>query len=275
MNEDQPMNEAPRTPVDGTSGEGTAERYIHTELKRAKDSLLRTQIISSLAVVLLGGYTLYVTSRFREAMQPQEAAKIAQGLVAQRLDDGGVQFADYVKKEVPNYFRQAPDYAIKRLPEFRQELEERVNTSIETYAKQSSEQLGGEVDKFLENNKEAVGTLIKDGQNPEATAKINAELKNVFVKYLDEPAPDGESMKAKLDKALDVLKKVEARTKRLAMAKDLNPAEKNAKKAIAVLLKTVHDKRVEEGQTDAIAPKMVDQARGQVQSAIENSAAAR
>lgn len=263
MNEDLPVNEAP-----APTGGGVAERYIATELKKAKDSLLRTQIISAAAVVLLGGYTVYVTSRFRASLQPQEAATIAKGLVAQRLDEGGVQFADFVKKEVPSYIRQAPDYAIKRMPEFRQEIEQRVNTSIETYAKQSSEQLGGEVDTFLQNNKESVGELLKDGQNPAATAKINAELKTLFVKYLDEPGPGGsESMKAKLDQALDVLKKVETRIKRLASAKDLTPSEKNAKRAIAVLLKTVHDKRVEEGHTDAIAPKMAEQARDAIQNA--------
>ena len=174
------------------------------------------------------------------------------------------------------YIRKAPDYAIEQLPEVRQQLEQRVNQEIETYAKQSSEQLGQQVDTFLENNKDSVGDLLKDGQDPEATAKMNSELKALFVRYLEEPGKDGgESIKTKLDHALEVLKKVEARMKRLATAKDLTPAEKNAKRAIAVLLKQIHDKRMEEGHEDGIAPKAVEQARTNVQAAVENENANR
>lgn len=271
-NENAPMANDPI--VDRTSGEGVAEQYIRTELKRARDGLLRTQIISALVVLGLGGYTIWATSRFRAALQPTEAATIAKGLVSDRLETGAVQFADYVKKEVPNYIRKAPDYAIERLPEFREGLEGRVNREIETYAKSSSEQLGQQVDTFLENNKESVGTLLKDGQNPETTAKMNAELKALFVRYLDEPMPNGgESMKAKLDQALEVLNKVDARMTRLATAKDLTPAETNAKRAIAVLLKQIHEKRMDEGHEDAIAPKVIEGVRTNVQAAVESGGA--
>ena len=278
MNEDgTPMVDPTPDPLRGApgSGEGVAENYVHGELKKAKDSLLRTQIISALAVVLLGGYTLYVTSGFRRAMEPKEAATIARGLVSQRLSEGGPQFADYVKREVPALLRQAPDYALKELPNIRTEVENRVSTDIERYAKESSERLGGEVDKFLENNKESVGQLIKDGQDPTATAKINSELKAVFVRYLDEPAGGGESMKAKLDAALKMLKQVESRMKRLASAKDLTPKEQNAKRAIAVLMKTVTQKRLAEGHLEAPGPKAVREAGQRVRGAVEQAAANR
>ncbi|RYD19453.1 MAG: hypothetical protein EOP88_18920 [Verrucomicrobiaceae bacterium] len=174
-NDNIPVNEAPTT-----TGEGVAERYVDSELKKAKGSLLRTQIGSVLAVLILGGYTMYLTNRFKASLEPHEAATIAQGLVAQKLDDGSVQFADYVKKEVPNYIRQAPDYAKKQLPEYRQQIETRVNTEIENYAKQTADQLGAELDKFLDQNKEAVGELLKNGQDPAATAKITGQMKELF-----------------------------------------------------------------------------------------------
>ncbi len=261
----------------GGSGEGIAERYVDEELRKAKSSLLRTQIGSVLAVLVLGGYMLYITQRFRASLEPHEAATIAQGLVSQKLDQQGGELAEYVKKEVPNYIRQAPDYALKELPNFRTGIQGRVDTEIKTYAKSSSERLGGEVDKFLEANKEGVGEMLKNGNDPAAAAKINAGLKEVFVKYLDEPIPGpngapGESAKAKLDGALDILTKVEARMKRLATAKDLTVAEQNAKRAIAVLLKTVEEKRVEEGRTEAIAPAAIEGARARVGEAVTNAA---
>ena len=253
-----------------TAATTNAEKYVKTELKRAKDALLRTQIGAAIAVFALGGYTLHLTSKFRASMEPKEAATIAQGLLAQKVDEGGTQIAEFVKAEVPKVIRQAPDYAMKQLPEFRQQLTSEVTTEVERYAKESSEQLGGHVDKFLEENKEAVSQLILDGGHYDATVQINRELKKLLVAQLEQPTPDGESIKAKLDHSLDTLNKVEARMKRLATAKDLTPAEKHAKRAIAVLLKTVHDKRVEEGHEDGIAPKLVSQAGEAVKTVVES-----
>ena len=265
--DDLPINEAP-----ATTGEGVAARYVDSELKKAKGSLLRTQIGSVLAVLILGGYTMYVTGKFRESLQPTEAATIAKGLVADKLNDGGVQFADYVKKEVPAYIRQAPDYAKKQLPEYRQQIETRVNTEIDKYATQTSEQLGSELDKFLDQNKEAVGELLKNGQDPAATAKITGNMKELFVGYLNETPQGGESIKTKLDQALDILTRVDARMKRLATATDLTPSEKSAKRAIAILTRQIHTKRMEEGHEDAIAPKVIQQAGDAIKSQAQDSA---
>ena len=256
MNEDQNPPHSDPLPYDPVPGDGVApaamdgmvaERYVSTELKKARGSLLRTQLFSGVFVLLIGGYVFYVTNRFRQSLEPREAATIAQGLISQRVDDQGIQLADYVKKEVPAYIRSAPDYALKELPGFRTQIEDRIQNDIETYAKQSSDRLGTEVDTFLEKNKESVGALIKDGQDPAATAKMTGEMRALFVRYLSETNAGGESLKAKLDGSLDALKRAETRMARLATAKDLTPQEKNAKRAIAVLLRTVHMKRMETG----------------------------
>ena len=65
---------------------------------------------------------------------------------------------------------------------------------------------------------------------------------------------------------------VQARMKRLATAKDLTPAEQNAKRAIGVLMKTVVAKRTEEGLTGAVAPDAVRQAGEQIRGAVQGAA---
>lgn len=262
------VNEAPLA----DPGAPVAERFVDKELKEAKKSLLYSQIGSVLAVLLLGGYTLYITTEFRKRLEPKEAATIAQGLVSQKIDQQGPELANYVKEEVPKYIRQAPDYVLKELPSYRQDLQKRANDAIEKYAKESSVRLETQIDSFLENNKESVGALIKNGQDPAATAKINEELKGVFVKYLEDTSAGGESLKSKLDQSLDLLKKADELMSRLATSKNLTPQEQNAKRAIAVLLKQIDLKRIEEGRTDAIAPTAIENARGPVTDAVNNAA---
>ena len=263
-----PMNEAPLPEAGGP----VAERFVDKELKDARKSLLYNQIGSVLAVILLGGYTMYLTNGFRKSLEPKEAATIAQGLVSQKLEQQGPQLATYVKEEVPKYIRQAPDYVLKELPNYRQQIQTRANDAIAKYAKDSSERLSTQIDEFLEKNKDSVGALIKNGQDPTATAKINEELKGVFVKYLEDTSAGGESLKAKLDQALTLLTQANERMNRLATSKSLTPQEQNARRAIAVLLKQIDLKRIEEGRTDAIAPKAIEDARGPVTDAVNNAA---
>ncbi|MER3496232.1 MAG: hypothetical protein C4320_05175 [Armatimonadota bacterium] len=271
MNEDLPIETPIETPVEAVGDESVARNFIHSEVEAARRSLRNTQIGSVLIAGLLCGYVMYLTARFRSALEPREAATIVQGLVTQKVDQQGPEIKEYIKKEVPNYIRQAPDYVLKELPMYRQQIQERANQEIERFAKESADRLATQVDKFLDEQKDAVAALIKDGQDPAATAKITSGLKSAFVAFLDETQAGGESLKSKLDQALDLLTKVEARMNRLANGKSLEPQELSAKRAIAVLMRTIDEKRMEEGRTEAIAPQMVEEARRRIEDAANSA----
>lgn len=249
-------NDIPNPDISTDDGQA-AERYVTAELKKAKDGLLRTQVLSVASVVLVGGYLGYVTSRFRESLAPQEAATIAQGLINGKVDEGGAQLVEYVKKEVPAYIRQVPDYALKELPNYRTELEARVTTEVERYAKESSDRLGAALDEFLETNKESVGELIDKGSDPTATAEITRAMRKMFVEYVESTPAGGESLKAKLNAALVTLNKADAKMARLATAKNLTPSEVRAKRAVAILLRQIAVKRIEEGRTAPLATEAI------------------
>ncbi len=223
--------------------------YIATEIARMRKVLLRTQIASACVVVLGGGYLIYITNHFASSLAPVEAAGIANSLIDQKVDEQSAMIADYAKKQVPILISQAPDYVLKSEPGYRKEIEDRINKQFQTFASGTKDKFGESVDKLLDGNKDAVASLLKNGGDAAATAVIVKKLNALFHEHLTMAQVDGESIQQKLNSALDSLTKVDERMKRLAVGKNLSSSELGARRAIAVLLKNIDDKKVDEGVT--------------------------
>ena len=237
---DIPVN--PNDPIEEpilTTGEGIAERYVDKELVESHASLRRTQIIGALLAVFTIGYMAYLTSNFRASMKPTAAANIATGLATQRLDDLEPQFSEYIHDKVPKLIRKAPDEVIARMPEYRKELESRVEKALREQAEKGSAELDKQLDTFLTEHKEEVGQLLEDGQDPAKLEKIGTELEANFQTFLTETKIGNETLQQKMDSALSTLKEVSVRTAKLADNKGLNPSEKNARKAVAMLMRRI------------------------------------
>ena len=112
----------PVTPAAGTA----AENFLAREVADTRRSLMISRIVSTIAVLFVMIYLLYVTSRFQDAMKPANAAEIAHGIVAERVETNATNIADEVKRRVPTLIEQVPDYAIKQMPEYRQRLEDQI-----------------------------------------------------------------------------------------------------------------------------------------------------
>lgn len=249
------MSTEPENTETPVAAEGVlAEQFIVAELKKAKDGLLKTQIIAVVAVLLVGGYLGYVTNTFTTNLEPKTLGNTIKSYVVAQVDEQAPQIQDYVRKEVPAYVAKLPDLAKEQLPKFREELEGRLLAQVEAYADQSNEKLGNAVDTFLENNKDSVKALIENGQDPAATKAITAELKKVFVEYLEETAIEGETLKQKLDASLEALSTLDARVQKLAANKGLTASEKKARRAIAVLAKTVDTADIEKANLPKLKP---------------------
>ena len=239
------MSDIPVNPNDpiveplGPSGEGVAERYVEHELTESRASLQRTQIIGGLLALFTIGYMAYLTSNFRASMEPKAAATIATGLATQRLDDLEPQFSEYIHDEVPKMIRKAPDEVIARMPDYRKELETRVETTLREQSQKGASQLDKQLDTFLAEHKEEVGQLLKDGQDPAAMEKFGTELETQFQSFLTDTKIGNETLQQKMDSALSTLKQVSDRTTKLAANKGLTPSEKNARKAVAMLMRRI------------------------------------
>lgn len=222
----------PVTPAAGTA----AENFLASEVAEAKRSLMITRIASALSALFVLFYLGYITSRFQDSMRPANAADIAKGIVAERVDTNATAIAEEVKTRVPILIEQMPDYAIKQMPDYRQRLEDQIVGDISGYAAENAPKLGEHLEDFLTAHKDEVKQLIDDGQNPAVTEAVGAQLEQEIMASLKETdAGGGETYREKLDKSLVSLQEIHKKMDRLAAGKDLTPSETKTRRAIAIL----------------------------------------
>jgi hypothetical protein len=239
-------SDEPKTNEDVLTPSQVADQFVASEVTKARTALKQTQIFGTIAFLFIFFYIGSIAVRFHRSLEPQEAALIAKGLVAERVNDGAPQLTDYLKKEVPAVIEKAPDYAMEQLPNYRKELEDRLEHEFKQYTDATSDQLSKELDTFLDNNKDQFKTVILNGQDPEATQQLAGSLRQLFVSYLGEKSDGDESIQQKLDSSLEALAKIKATTTKLAAGKNLTDPEKKTRTAIAVLLTTIDEKKAED-----------------------------
>ncbi|AIE84575.1 hypothetical protein [Fimbriimonas ginsengisoli] len=233
MSETIPTAETPQ------SSEGLAENFLIKEVARVRTNLIRTRFMVAGSVLFLGGYMWYLTSGFRENLEPKTAAFITTSLVNQRLDEAEPQFATFIREKVPQTIRGAPDYALARLPEYRASIENRVEHDLRGQAEASSAQLTKELGEFLTLHKTEVEAMLQEPDKAASANAMGAALEERFRTFLAEQPVAGETIKSRLDKTLKSMDDIEKRTTRLAANKGLTPTEQKTRRAIANLMRRV------------------------------------
>ncbi len=209
----------------------------------------------------------YLTAGFRASLEPNGAAEIATGLASQRVDDLEPKFTEYIHEQVPMMIRKAPDEVISRLPEYRKELEARVDKTVRGQAEQGATQLNKQLDDFLTTHKDEVGQLLINGQDPAKAEALGDELDKSLTDFMTTQKIGDTTIQEKLDSTLVTLKQVSARTAKLAGNKGLTSSEKQARHAVAMLMR-----RIEAAQTaepDAIKSIDVDAIKDKANQAVE------
>jgi hypothetical protein len=232
------------TPVTPAAG-ATAESFLAQEVADAKRSLMLTRIIGAITALFVVGYLGYITSRFQDVMKPANAAEIAHGIIAERVDENANAIATEVKTRVPVLIEELPDYAIKQMPEYRQRLEDQIIGDLTGYAMENAPKLGDHLEDFLGAHQEQVKQIMEDGQDPAIIESVGAELEKEFLASLKETdAGGGETFREKMDKSLIALQEINNKMNHLAANKNLTASEKKTRRAIAILA----------GKIDAAAP---------------------
>ena len=265
---DIPVNPMePNGPLPPTTGEGVAERFVDHELIESRTSLARTRIVCAVVAVFTIGYVGYLTAGFRASLEPNGAAEIATGLAAQRVDDLEPKFTEYIHEQVPLMIRKAPDEVIARLPEYRKELETRVDKTVRDQAQQGATQLDKQLDEFLTTHKEEVGQLLLNGQDPAKVEQFGNELDKSFTDFMTTQKIGDTTIQEKLDSTLVALKQVSTRTAKLAGNKDLNPSERQARHAVAMLMRRID--AAQAAEPNAIRPIDVEGLKEKANDAVE------
>ena len=221
--------------LNGTTGGTTAENYISKELQKARASLRMTQIASVLICALLSIYVVSLTSKFKSQLEPTVAAEIADGMIMQQINDNGPELTKQLQQKIPEFIEKTPDIAMEQLPKYRESLAQRVETDLNKYCQDNADKLGMQLDTYLDSHKDEVKGLLTSGNDPVQVKAVGDSLKQILMKYITEKSAGGESIGDQISKSLTSLQEVEKKVHRLATAKDLQPQEKKARHAIAVL----------------------------------------
>ncbi len=252
---DQPIEEVKVAEV-------SAQTYVENELVAVAKALQNTQIWGTVVLVGISVWMFSIAGGFASNLQPKEAAKIANGLISQRLEEAQPQVKDYLSTEIPKIIESVPEYALAQMPVYRETIEQTLEDQLHALASDTSQQLDSALDAFLLEQEDEFKTIILAGQDKETTDEVAAHMREMFVAYLTEDHGQGESIQEKLDESFKALMEVEAKTKRLATAPDLSASEKKQRRAIACLFHTVQTNR-----DTIIAP--IQQLQNNAQTAVE------
>jgi hypothetical protein len=234
----QPEAGAASSEVTTEPAETVAQSYVLSELDKARQALQRTQIFTLVAVLAFGIYFGYITVTFRSSLEPANAAEIASGIVQDKVETGSQDLAQQMKDRIPALIAGLPDQAMEKIPVFRKTLEDRVEADFSSACKEHSQELGKNLDAFLDLHKTDVKDMLTAGQDKANMEKIGDALEVEMTAFLKQKSEGGASVMDKIDESLKAFKTVQAKSHRLATAKDLTPGEKKLRHAIAVVTAT-------------------------------------
>lgn len=225
------------------NGNPVATAYVQEELEKGRKSLKRAKLTTIILLAVVGGYMGFITVYFTGFMEPKNVAQVATSIISERVDQHANEITDRIKTEVPKLVADLPDMVIKKLPEWREELEVKVEDVMQEKLAEHSVEFGKHLDDFLALHRAEIAELLNATGDKEKTKVLMTSIEQDILEFLGEEMEDGESIKEKLDFALDTLKGVETQMNRLANAKDLTPQEKKARRAIALISKKVENNR--------------------------------
>lgn len=244
VTQNEPVNHVPgarvyAAPNPPAGEESSATSYIAAQVQQARAALQRTRLFGIIALLLLGGEMIYLTARFSSSLQPHAAAEIADGMIMQQINDRGPEVANELKRRIPEYIRQTPDYALKQLPGYRVAIEDRLEAQLSQYCKSASKQFDQQLDRYLTEHKDDIKGMISTGSDPAVTKRVGQDLKQQLIAFTQEKIQGGESIQDQLNTALAALQGTSATMHRLAVARDLNPQEKQTRRALAILTQSL------------------------------------
>jgi uncharacterized protein YicC (UPF0701 family) len=221
-----------------------AAKYIADQVQKARVSLHKSRLVGVVLCIVVLGYMTFLVKSLQAYLDPHQAADMANSFISEQVDDKAKDISDQLKDKIPAMIAQIPDYALEKIPEYRQALEDKVEADFTEFAHATSAQFGKHLDDFLKNHVVQIKALLDSAKDPDKLKALGPDLENEILEYLKEKPAEGESIKDKIDKSLDALKKMEAQMDRLANATDLTVQEKKTRRAIAMIAKTV-DKNIE------------------------------
>jgi hypothetical protein len=224
------------TPENNPGSEPMASAYLALRLERARKTLKRTQLAGSILIAVVAIYFSIITYILVGFFQPDQAARVASGMLTERAEQNGPVIASGVEREIPVLLRETPDYLKRQLPVLRKEMQASFVNEFSAHCQSMSDKVGANMDNYIDDHKAEIQNLLENGDDRDAIRKQLPSFDDVVTDFVQHDA-DGRDLKKQIDELAVSLKDIEKRMDRLANATDLTPEEKKARRALAVIAK--------------------------------------
>jgi hypothetical protein len=217
------------------------EEFLEDEILKTQDGLRRTRVLGVIMIGAVIAYMSYITAGLTEFMVPKTAAEMTTDFVSSQVASKTDLLADKIKEEIPKLVRGLPDHALEKIPEYRATFENNVVGNLSAHAQTTSGHLDKLLKAFFEGHEPEIKKFVEAAENEPLSDIFKEELLAAILDYLRSVPPNGEPLTEKFDKSLLVLKQAEAKLDFLAVGKDLSPAEKKTRYALAVVADGIRD----------------------------------
>ncbi len=239
----------------GQDGSNAAVSYVNEQLAVARASLGRTKMVAVIIIVVVLGYMSYVTNRLLAHLEPQQAAETAKGVIVTQVSERGEMLTAQLKAKIPEMMQKLPEVVLNRMPTIREGIENRISAELRNYAHKTASQLEPELDAFLKNHTDDINAFLSSSQDLDALREdLKDDLDKLIMDYLKNTKDDTETLFEKFEQSHVLLNNIADHTQRLAHDEDLTDREKQARRAIAVLLAKADFKLYDNTRAELNAP---------------------
>ncbi|MGB0581358.1 MAG: hypothetical protein ACPGVU_16790 [Limisphaerales bacterium] len=228
-------------PIDSKSAE-ILQDFLEDEILKTQDSLRRSRLFGVIVIVIVTLYMGYITNGLRGFLQPDEAAKLTTMFISDQVTSKADLLAVEIKSHIPKLIEELPEHFLKEIPRYRQSLEDTVVTATRTQMQGVAGNLDEHLNAFMDTHQKDIKKMLSSTDEVEVTEALKESLADDVVEFLNTVPPNGESVTERIAKSLEVLSKAEAVVDRLAQNKNLSPAEKKTRYALAVLAGSISEK---------------------------------
>ncbi len=208
------------------------EQKIDAQIARAKRHQMVTIVIGVILVIVVLGYTSYISGLLRDVLTPESTAEIASQSIIDRLPEVLDEVEKNVESEAPKLVDDLITQLInEQIPSFREAGEERIKSESSEQIRNMTAFLIAQIDTVIDENEERVNQMAELLETTEGKEQFQQEMYNLMKESLNDS-----QIQVELDSYGIALAEIESNLVRLtADTKDLTKEEQALFELLAVV----------------------------------------
>jgi hypothetical protein len=219
--------------------EQIAQQFVAAELAKARSSIKKARVVSILMLAFVAGYMTILTNKLGPVLSPKGAADTATALISGQVSERAPMIANQLKEQIPAMVAKIPDTVIQKMPEWREQIETKLEDTLTDNLRDQAANFGKHLDAFLTDHQQQIGELLNAANDKDKLRVVMSDIEKDMLAFLGESTNGKESIKQKIDQALQTMTRMEKMMDRLANANDLTPQEKKTRRTIAIITQKI------------------------------------